>query len=332
MAFKDIPGNTRVKRILTMALERRRVPNSLLFAGPEGVGKKATARALAQALNCRREKSDACDECDSCRTIGSGNHPDVIKLSADRNVIKIEQMRFLKQMAYLKPLSGTKRIFIVEEAEKMNPEAANSLLKVLEEPPLHAHIILVTSNPLLLPPTIRSRCQALSFSSVTREEIERVLLEKGYSQEQAKGLSAQVGGNLESALSLDWDEVRGKREEAWKLFRSLQTGAGASDFLALFVSRQRFLAEDDFRKTLEMFTSFCRDILLIRERGESRLLLNPDFEDKLKEAGEGWSLEQSLACLSRTDEVLAGFKRNLNLNLNLLAGAYYSKFWEWKHV
>jgi DNA polymerase III subunit delta' len=330
MAFKDIPGNTRVKRILQMALERRRVPNSLLFSGPEGVGKKTTAYALAKALNCRHGKSDGCEECDSCRNIEARRHPDVIEISADRNVIKIEQMRFLKQMAYLKPLSGSKRVFIVEQAEQMNAEAANSLLKVLEEPPLHTHIVLITSNPFLLLPTIRSRCQALNFSPVTREEIERILLEKGYSQEQAKGLSAQVGGNLESALSLDWDEVQGNREEAWKLFQSLQTGAGASDFLALFVSRQRFLAEDDFRRTLEMFASFCRDILLIRERGESRFLLNPDYEEKLKEAGRDWSLEQSLACLSRTDEVLAGFKRNLNLNL--LAGVYYSKFWEWKHV
>jgi DNA polymerase-3 subunit delta' len=328
MAFKDIAGNSRVKRILRRALQRHRLPNSLLFSGPAGVGKTATAVTVAKALNCKAGKDDACEECESCKAIEAGRFPDVLGIAPEKEVIKIEQMRFIKQMAYLKPFSGTKRVFIVEQAEKMNEESANSLLKVLEEPPSFTHIILVTSNPFLILPTIRSRCQVLGFSNIGREEIERILAEQGYPEEQAKALSIIVGGNLEKAMGLDWDEVRGKRQSAWGLFLSLLEEKGSLDFLSDFVFQQRAAAKDDFERTMEMFASFCRDIILIKEHGESRFLLNPDLEEALREAEGRWSLERTQNCLVRTESVLSGLSGNRNLNMNLQAAVYYSNFGE----
>ena len=328
MAFKDIAGNSRVKRILRRALQRHRLPNSLLFSGPAGVGKTATAVTVAKALNCKAGKDDACEECESCKAIEAGRFPDVLGIAPEKEVIKIEQMRFIKQMAYLKPFSGTKRVFIVEQAEKMNEESANSLLKVLEEPPSFTHIILVTSNPFLILPTIRSRCQVLGFSNIGREEIERILAEQGYPEEQAKALSIIVGGNLEQAKGLDWDEVRKYRQSAWGLFQSLLEEEGSSDFLSAFVFQQRAAAKDDFERTMEMFASFCRDIILIKEHGESRFLLNPDLEEALKEAEGRWSLERTQNCLVRTESVLSGLSGNRNLNMNLQAAVYYSNFGE----
>ena len=332
MAFKDIAGNNRVKRILKTALQRHRVPNSLLFCGPEGVGKTAMAMTLAKALNCKVEKDDACGECDSCKAIEAGRFPDVLEITPEKDVVKIEQMRFIKQMAYLKPYSGTKRVFIVEQAEKMNQDSANSLLKVLEEPPSFMHIILVTSNPFLILPTIRSRCQVLGFSSIGQEEIERILAEQGYPREQAKVLSIIVGGNLELALSLDWEDVRKHRQSDWELFLSLLGGKGSSDFLSAYVFQQRAVAKDEFERTMERFASFCRDIILIKEHGESRYLLNPDLEEALKGAEGQWSLERILDCLARTDSVLVGILGDRNLNLNLQAAVYYSNFGERNHV
>jgi DNA polymerase III delta' subunit len=157
MAFKDVVGNERIKRILKLALERGRVPNSLLFCGPEGVGKKAMALTLAKTLNCLNLTTDSCDECPSCEAIDKGVHPDVMVIAAEKQEIKIEQTRFLKQMAYLRPMTGKKRVFIVVDASEMSDPAANSLLKVLEEPPPYAHLILVTASPFLLFPTILSR-------------------------------------------------------------------------------------------------------------------------------------------------------------------------------
>ena len=146
MAFQNILGNLRVKTILSKALQRNRVPHSLLFVGPEGVGKMETALVVAKALNCLQKTDDSCEECVSCVAINKKNFPDVMEVSPQKDVIKIEQMRLLKSTAYLKPMVGKKRVFIVTDAEKMREEAANSLLKILEEPPSFSHIFLCTNT------------------------------------------------------------------------------------------------------------------------------------------------------------------------------------------
>jgi len=128
MGFEDIIGHERVKKILKKSLQKKKIPNSMLFCGPEGVGKRGMAFALAKAINCEQKKDDACETCSLCKAIDAGNHPDVMEIQPDGEVIKIEQMRTLRQIAYLKPMVGKKRIFIVDEAEKMTEEAANSLL------------------------------------------------------------------------------------------------------------------------------------------------------------------------------------------------------------
>jgi len=332
VGFKNVAGNSRVKKILRTALQRHRVPNSLLFCGPEGVGKTAMATTLAKALNCKAGRDDACEECESCKAIEAGRFPDVLGIAPEKDIIKIEQMRFIKQFAHLRPFSGTKRVFIVEQADKMNEESGNSLLKVLEEPPSFTHIILVTSNPFRILPTIRSRCQVLGFSRIGREEIERILVEQGYPEEQAKLLSIIVGGNLERAMGMDWEEVRKFRQSAWELFLTLLGGRGSSDFLSAFVFQRRVAAKDEFERTMDLFASFCRDIILIKEHGESRYLLNPDFEAELRGAEGRWSLERIERCLARTDSVLSGVSGNRNLNFNLQAAVYYSNFGEWNHV
>ncbi|MFQ6108631.1 MAG: DNA polymerase III subunit delta', partial [Candidatus Aminicenantales bacterium] len=192
MAFKDVLGNDRQKKILRRALRKGRIPNSLLFCGLDGVGKRSTALVLAKAMNCEKSSDDACEACPSCRAISRGVFPDVMVVSPEKNVIKIDQMRILKQTAYLKPMTGKKRFFIVTEAEKMNDEASNSLLKILEEPPHFSHIILISSNPDMLKPTIKSRCQTLHFQPISKEDIEKILLEKGFGKEKAKIISLLV--------------------------------------------------------------------------------------------------------------------------------------------
>lgn len=168
MAFKDILGNSRVKKILRKALQKNKVPNSMLFCGPRGIGKKDMALVLAKAMNCERKKDDACEVCASCKAINAGNFPDVLEISPEKEVIKIDQMRILRKIAYLKPMMGKKRVFVVVDADKMTEEAANSLLKILEEPPLFSYIILVAHNPFMIMSTIKSRCQVLNFSPVSK--------------------------------------------------------------------------------------------------------------------------------------------------------------------
>lgn len=329
MAFKDVVGNERIKKILKLALERARVPNSLLFCGPEGVGKKAMALTLAKTLNCLNLTTDSCDECPSCEAIDKGVHPDVMVIAAEKQEIKIEQTRFLKQMAYLRPMTGKKRVFIVVDASEMSDPAANSLLKVLEEPPPYSHLILVTASPFLLSPTILSRCQTLAFSAIGREEIEKILLERNFGTEQARILALLVDGNLDWALDLEWEEVQSLKEESWSLFEALASG----DRSALFLERFGALAkavQEEFGRTLEIFSSFVRDILLLRLGGDPQFLLNPDFEPRLREASAAWTVRRVLGVLEELDFVLAELPKNLNKGL--LATTFFSNFGELRHV
>jgi DNA polymerase III subunit delta' len=329
MAFKDVAGNERVKRILRLALERNRVPNSLIFGGPAGVGKTALALTLAKTLNCQTLTTDSCDECPSCRAIDDGRHPDVMTFAAEIRDVKIEQTRLLKQMAYLRPMLGKRRVFIIEEAENLNDASANSLLKVLEEPPAFTHVFLVTASPFLLLPTIRSRCRMLAFSSIGREEIERILVERDFSRDQARILALLVDGNLDRAQELEWDEVQALKEEAWALFEALASTDRASRFLERFGSVPKAVQEE-FGEVLEVFSSFARDILLLRVGGDPSLLLNPDLEGRLRAAAESWAGPQAVGVIEEIDRALADLRGNLNKGL--LALAFFSNFTELAHV
>jgi DNA polymerase-3 subunit delta' len=322
VGFDDVLGNSRVKKILRLALEKNRVPNSLIFCGPKGVGKRSVARILAKAVNCERKKDDACEECATCVSITGGRLPDVWEIEPEGQFVKMKQMQALRQAAYLRPMVSRKRVFIVDDAERMNEESSNCLLKVLEEPPLFSHIILLTANPDLILPTIKSRCQALQFAPIGKEEIKKLLEEKGYSEEKAKIISLLVRGNLEEALSLDWAEVQEKRREAWDIFLSFLKKKEASAFLRNYGFGQRRIIREDLERTLEILGSFCRDFILLKEKGEPSLLLNPDYRKDIEAFAKDWSLNKSWECLSQIESAIFGLSKNLNIGL--LVSSFYS--------
>jgi DNA polymerase-3 subunit delta' len=329
MGFKDVAGNVRVKKILRLALERGRVPHSLIFGGPAGVGKTAMAVTLAKTLNCQTQTTDSCDACASCRAVDEGRHPDVMTFAAEVRDVKIEQTRLLKQLAYLRPMTGRRRVFIIEEAENLNEASANSLLKVLEEPPGFTHIFLVTASPYRLLPTIRSRCRMLTFSAVAREEIEEILLERDFSREQARTLALLVDGNIERAQELDWGEVQALKEEAWTLFEALASADRASRFLERFGAMPKALQEE-FGRFLEVFGSFARDILLLGLGGDPSLLLNPDLEGRLRTAAGSWPAARAIGVIEQIDRALADLGGNLNKGL--LAMTFFTRFQELAHA
>jgi len=333
MSFKDVAGNKGVKRILRLALERGRVPNSLIFAGPEGSGKRAMALTLAKALNCQARPEppvfDACDECASCRAIDAGSHPDVMALAVEVQKVKVEQTELIKQMAYLRPMTGARRVFIVDDAKAMSAEAANSLLKVLEEPPSFSHIILLTDSPHLLLPTIRSRCRLLTFSPIGREEIEKALLDRDFSPEQAGILALLVDGNLDRAKELEWDEVAALKDSAWGLFEALSSEDRSSEFLERFGTVPKAVLEE-FGEVLEVFASFARDMLLLGLGGDRALLLNPDFEDRLRAAAAAWDTPRLLGLVAQLDALIGELDKNMNKSL--LATTFFSNFTELRHA
>jgi DNA polymerase III delta' subunit len=338
MAFKDILGNQRIKKILKRSLKKDKVPNSLLFCGPEGSGKKDTALVLAKAMNCQNKRDDACEICSSCKAINSESFPDVILLALDdveKNRIKL--IRELRQLAYLKPMVAKKKIFIIEDAEKMRSDSANTLLKVLEEPPLSTHIILLTNNFYAILPTIKSRCQTMMFSQVSFDEVAEHLMDSGIDRDKAKIISFLVRGNLREALALDWEELRAQREEAWDLLLSFLESGKTSVFFEKFYTPRENLQKDikrelmrDFAKRFKIISSFCRDLILIKEKCDESLLMNPDYKDELMNVEGFFDLDWLMEFIKKIENVHYGIQRNLNFNL--VVSSTFSDFMEWSHV
>ncbi len=334
MAFKDIPGGERVKRLLQSALRADRLPHALLFHGPEGSGRRATAFALARALNCRRLADDACDACDACLAIRKTEEaevvtdedggkvretwfPDVFEFIPAVNKVKIEHMRFLKETAFLKPMAGRNRVFIVSEAQHLSGEAAAAILKILEEPPPRVVIVLIASNPDLVLPTIRSRCREFEFGPVPRADIERLLAEAGREPGDARLLAALADGNLAAALEGDADELRARRDRAWKLLETLAGGAGTADFLEDFGGSYggREDSKQELEGEMETFAGLCRDLLLVGSGGAAARLFNPDIEERLRGLAPRVERGRLLAALAAADRVLAGLAGNLHPGL-----------------
>ncbi len=179
MGFHAIPGQERAKSLLQHALRSGRIAHAYLFAGPEGSGRHDTALAFAQAIFCERGGDDACGECLNCRKISHGNHPDLHMVSPDGASVKIEQIRDLqKELSYRSAGSGYK-VYIIESAETMTVQAANSLLKFLEEPPSPVVAILIVPGVKAVLPTIVSRTQLVPFVPGDREEMEKRLVAEG---------------------------------------------------------------------------------------------------------------------------------------------------------
>src|SRR4051794_8192070 len=182
MPFRAITGHRPLLQLLARATSRHTLPPTLLFSGPDGVGKRSTAIALAQALNCERpvpfgEGTDACGECRSCTRIARGVHADVLVLEpGDSGAIKLDQVRDAIERTAYRPFEGRRRVVAIDGADALNVEAQNALLKTLEEPPPASMFVLITDRPDVLLPTVRSRCQRLRFGPLAPADVAGVLV------------------------------------------------------------------------------------------------------------------------------------------------------------
>lgn len=215
MSFKEIIGHERPVRILKGALRGTGLAHAYLFHGEEGIGKQRVARALAQTANCpdagTPPAGEACGECPSCRAMAAGTHPDLLTIAPDGAVIKIHQVRELQQKMTLRPMSAACRFVIFNEADALNQEAANALLKSLEEPPPQTVLILITARPHALLPTVVSRCQPIRFSPLTPAQVASILKEKQPGSHPDLELIGDLAlGRVGPALS--WNPEALKRE------------------------------------------------------------------------------------------------------------------------
>jgi DNA polymerase-3 subunit delta' len=160
--------------------------------------------------------------------------------------------------------------------------------------------------------------------------MEKILMAKGYEREQANLIPLLVRGNLEQALSLEWEDVQSKRKQAWELFLSLLRKKEVSGMVRNFTSAKKSLVREELEEILEFFSSFCRDFILIKEKGSLSYLLNPDYKEEIQEEENLLDLDQLLECLRQIDFALSAL--NKNLNVNLLVSSFFSNFMEGEYV
>jgi len=316
MSFKDIAGNEQAKRILQLSLSKGRLPNSLLFFGPSGTGKLKTALTLAKALNCERRQDDSCDLCESCLRAERGQHPNIRLVVREKNREQIvkDQVEEINYLSNLRPWNQGRMVFIIDEAEKMNETVANSLLKTLEEPHPFVYFILITEDLQLILPTMRSRCQVMRFNPLTQEELEKTLLARGLSPDQAKLMAITSRDDQEALQERKWEEFIQERNLAFTLFKKLLESEEPSDFLdwASMASRKDLLAR--YRGILQLFAVFFRDILAIKE-GSREQLLNPDLAPEIEKMANLISVEGAVRGVGGLEDFLARLKKNPNLSI-----------------
>ena len=302
--FDELTGNSRVKAVLKRMLVSDRLPGAMLFTGEEGIGKKLFALEIARALNCRTPKdNEACGVCSSCVRIRKLNyptrddadewtqiiwtdHPDVGLVVAPRRVLRVEQMRQIEKEANYRPFEGKARVFLIDEADKLNDASANALLKVLEEPPRTSHLILITARPAMLLPTILSRCQMIRFSPLTPDEIQSHLVKNDIDLKTARLRARAAGGSMGRALSGDLVTFTSQRKAMLKVLNALVLSDDRAQLLRSAEQLNEAQYKDEFEERLDVLETLIRDAWMLSHGVDTSRIVNEDLSAELKEVAQ----------------------------------------------
>jgi DNA polymerase-3 subunit delta' len=318
MAFAAIQGQEAALTFLRRALERGRIPGAFLFLGPHHVGKRGAALALAKALNCEQPPDgppDACDACPSCRKIDAAVHPDVVTVEPDGQFIKIDQVREVTDLLALNPALARRRVVVLAEAERMNPQAANAFLKTLEEPPADTLIVLCADAGARLPPTIVSRCVPVRFGPLPEPVLRALFSAAG------KG-AAPAGATLDFAVRFAQGRARPELREkftAWLALRDdmlhlLGQGGGPG---SLGDRPGKWAASGDWAFVLEWLETALRDLAWLAAGGGAGRLINVDRADALAALSAGLAPRAPERGLKAVLATRAALQLNANKTLAL---------------
>ncbi|MBZ5646308.1 MAG: DNA polymerase III subunit delta' [Acidobacteriia bacterium] len=358
MGFRDFHGNERVVTQLRQMLQGGRLPQGIILAGPAGAGKYTLAQMMAKALNCLQPPAgdlpDFCGKCSNCTRIAEADdldarfaeaveareglrdadkkdtriflqtHPDVLVIPPDppQMMIKVGQVRHVVGSIYYRPSDGRERVYIFTDSVFMK-EAANSLLKVLEEPPEFATLFLLTTNPGELLPTIRSRCMTLTLAALPAREIEQDLAKRRpeWNAKQRALVARLSGGAVGCARTFDLAAYMSARKDALTL---LATAIEAKEHSDLFRTTETYRAGADGKeKTDDLLhaTYLLLEDLLFVKSGTKDLVRNTDIAAELERLSGPVDFDWIAAAAQRLDEVQAGMRRNLLRSLSLDAFA-----------
>lgn len=304
MSFSNIKGHTGQVGIIKAGLKQNKTMagRGYLFSGPEGIGKRLAAETLIKALNCDQGAFDSCDKCPSCLKIDKRQHPDVHFLDdSQTGQIKIEDIRQLKHQITLRPYEAKYKVFILDNSHNLTAEAANALLKTLEEPTANSLIILISSKPELLFKTIVSRCRTLRFYPMQRRTLEQILKEDyGVSDALAHFLSFFCEGRLGTALTLKDKDILSDRD---RIINGLVAGESTAG------------DKQQMRDMLTILSVWFRDIYLVKSGVEYSELINIDRKDELSAAGKVYSYEALDKIFGFISDAMLWLEQNVNSKL-----------------
>ncbi len=311
--FRDILGHEQIISNLQTAARTGQVSHAYILNGPEGSGKRMLAEAFAMLLECELPvDGEPCMECVSCRQALGKNHPDIIYLTHDKSVISVDDVRRqIIRDADIMPYRGRFKVYIVDEAEKMNPQAQNALLKTLEEPPSYVVILLLTTNADAFLPTVLSRCVRLNLKAVDDARIRAYLVRNcGVSGDRADLCAAFSQGNVGRAMELAAsDELSGLKDRTFGIVRRLD-GMPAyriAEEIGFFTENK-----DEIPLFLELLLLLFRDVLLYKSTGTGTGLI---FRDMAAETGQ-LARRISYAGMNRIFEAIEIGGRRIRMNVS----------------
>ena len=331
MSFSDIIGQEIAVKLLGNSLKHGRVPHAYLFIGPRGIGKRLAAINLAKALNCDGSAEIPCDRCVSCEKIDASIHPDVkyIYPTGPSLSITIDNIRELRTQISFKTYEGKKKAYIIVEAENMTIQAANCLLKTLEEPPENSVLILTSTDSHLLLQTIVSRCQAVPFNRIELHKIESFLVERHRVDKSLAHFIANLSqGSLGEALKLKDDTqislVKGKLMDMLSRLKNEDILTLVGEFNKEVLNNDNGERGRDVREyrnklhmSLDMLTTCFRDIAILKQAEEQVPLINLDIREDLKQLENKFSLSQIGEFLNTITDMKMYVRNNVSPQLIL---------------
>ncbi|MGB6289050.1 MAG: DNA polymerase III subunit delta' [Desulfobulbales bacterium] len=319
LRFAYLLGHEKPKALLREAVAKNKMGHAYLFRGPDGVGKKRTALTLAAYINCKSPLGgDSCGRCNVCRKYFSANHPDLILVEPDGAAIKIGQIRELKHQLTFPPLEAKVRVIVLEDIHTMRREAANSLLKTLEEP-APGNLLILTADPAgNVLPTILSRCQIISFGSLDHKDMAQILMQENDMEESlAFTLAAVAEGSLGRAKLLWQEGLLSLRQELVEGLLLGQQNPAETIAQVFRLSEKGAALKENASELLALIRLWYRDLVLVAAGGPEASIANKDLALFLPAAAQLWSLRQLQQKLQRLDLAERQLLRNCNRTLVL---------------
>ncbi len=316
MAFKEVIGQSSAISLLKAAFRQNRLSHAYVFAGQDGVGKKKTALNFAKLLICDSVKEEEpCDRCASCLKVDAGNHPDIQLVCPEGRFIKIDAIREACRRLSLVGFESKKKVLIIQDAQSLNDESSNALLKTLEEPTSGSVIILITDTLKSVLPTIASRCQRVMFSPLKEELVQSLLRNKwGAAADEAFYLARFCAGSLGEAVKHHEQELFSRKNRI--IGDLLDKDYTLKDFFQT-PHKDRAEIEGRVNEALAVLSSWFRDLLLAKISKGPGNFINIDRKDDILRCSQGFSfaeIEQRIQIIAETKSDL---EHNVNMRISL---------------